>query len=355
MVGDSAVSSANIFPIAGDGYVSVPGQTGHLIAARVVDQYGVPIIGQPVSWTVNAGGGQINRGTNGIPNADVQTDIYGTVGARVDFGNQLGDQVYTATVAGVAPWEFDLFAAAGPVIAPNGVVNGASFQNAAVAPGSYITITGQELAHVTANYVTTNLPLTIAATSVSFDVPSAGISVAGHLSYISPTQLNVQVPWELQGQAAAQIKVIRTNIASVLYNLPLANYGPAAFEYTGGDGQLYAAALDTNGQLITTAHPAQRGQYISIYANGLGPVSNQPASGATSPGVNLAQSAPLSAISVSIGGRPAQVAFSGLAPNYVALYQLNVVVPTDAPTGVVPLVITGNGIVAKTTMLAVSP
>jgi uncharacterized protein (TIGR03437 family) len=151
------------------------------------------------------------------------------------------------------------------------------------------------------------------------------------------------------------MKVITANIASLLYTLPLASYGPAAFEYTGSDGQLYAAALDTSGQLITTSHPAQRGQYISIYANGLGPVTNQPASGATSPGVTLAQSTSLSAISVTIGGRPAQVTFSGLAPDYVALYQLNVVVPTDAASGVLPLVITGNGIAAKTSLLAVSP
>jgi uncharacterized protein (TIGR03437 family) len=276
------------------------------------------------------------------------------VSAVVDFSNQPGDQIFTADLNGIS-WEFDLFAAAGPAIAPNGVVNGASFLPTPAAPGSYITINGQNLTHVTAGYVTTNLPLAIAATSVSFDVPSAGISVPGHLSYISPTQVNVQIPWEFRGQSSAQMKVITANIASLIYSLPLADYGPAAFEYTGSDGQLYAAALDTSGQLITTNHPAQKGQYISIYANGLGPVTNQPASGATSPGPPLAQSNPLSAISVTIGGRPAQVAFSGLAPNYVALYQLNVVVPTDAVSGVVPLVITGNGVMAKNSLIAVSP
>ena len=82
---------ANIFPVAGDGFVTVPGATGHLIAARVVDQYGVPVSGLPVTWTVNQGGGQIDS-TNGIPNADIETDIYGTAGATVDLGNQFGDQ-----------------------------------------------------------------------------------------------------------------------------------------------------------------------------------------------------------------------------------------------------------------------
>jgi uncharacterized protein (TIGR03437 family) len=152
------------------------------------------------------------------------------------------------------------------------------------------------------------------------------------------------------------MKVITANIASLLYPLQLADYGPAAFEYTGSDGRLYAAALDGNSQLITTTNPAQRSQYISIYANGLGPVGNQPASGATSPGGDaLAQAVNPTAISVTIGDRPAQVSFAGLAPGYVALYQLNVVIPSDAPSGVQPLVITGNGLVSKTSLLAVSP
>jgi uncharacterized protein (TIGR03437 family) len=151
------------------------------------------------------------------------------------------------------------------------------------------------------------------------------------------------------------MKVIMTNIASQLYTVQLASYGPAAFEYAGADGSLYAAALDVNGQLITTSHPAKAGQYISVYMNGMGPVTNRPASGAISPGNPLAQSSDPGAISATLGGRPVQVAFSGLAPGYVALYQLNLVVPTDISPGVLPLVITGNGVASKTTLLAVSP
>jgi minor extracellular serine protease Vpr len=350
VVGDGVFSTGNIFPILGDGFAGGVGEP-HSIAARVTDQFGVPIDSQPVTWTVVQGGGSLDS-TNGIPNADVETDIYGSLAATVDLGNQVGDQIFTGNVNSTS-WEFDLYALLYPAIASSGVVNGASFQATPVSPGSYITINGQNMAHVTANYITTNLPVAIAATSISFD--AAGVSVPGHISYISPGQVNVQVPWELQGQSSAQIKVISSNLASTLYPLPLASYSPASFEYTGSDGQLYAAALDTSGQLITTSHPAQRGQYVSLYANGLGPVTNQPASGAPSPSSALAQSNPLSAISVTIGGRPAQVAFSGLAPNYVGLYQLNLVVPTDSPSGVQPMVITGNGVVAKTTQIAVSP
>ncbi len=88
---------ANIFPVLGDSYVSVPGAGGHVIAARVVDQFGVPVPGLPVSWTVSAGGGQLDS-PGGIPTADVETDIYGTAAATVDFGNQFGDQIFTANL-----------------------------------------------------------------------------------------------------------------------------------------------------------------------------------------------------------------------------------------------------------------
>ena len=79
------------------------------------------------------------------------------------------------------------------------MVNGASFQNSPAAPGSYITINGQNLTHVTANYVTANLPLAMAAIERQLRRTGGRNQRAGHLSYISPTQINVQVPWEVQG------------------------------------------------------------------------------------------------------------------------------------------------------------
>ena len=53
-------------------------------------------------------------------------------------------------------------------------------------------------------------------------------------------------------------------------------------------------------------------------------------------------------VTVTIGGIDAPVVFQGLAPNFVGLYQVNVVVPAGvAPGDAVPLVLTQNGIVAN--------
>jgi uncharacterized protein (TIGR03437 family) len=79
-----------------------------------------------------------------------------------------------------------------------------------------------------------------------------------------------------------------------------------------------------------------------MYANGLGPVDVTPPSGEPAPAQPLARTRVIP--TVTIGGKQAQVLFSGLAPNYVGLYQLNVLVPADAPVGTQPVEINANGI-----------
>jgi uncharacterized protein (TIGR03437 family) len=46
---------------------------------------------------------------------------------------------------------------------------------------------------------------------------------------------------------------------------------------------------------------------------------------------------------VTVGSVPATVQFCGLAPGFVGLYQLNVLVPANAPTGTQPMVISMGG------------
>ncbi|MGH9629270.1 MAG: hypothetical protein ACRD7E_13200, partial [Bryobacteraceae bacterium] len=83
----------------------------------------------------------------------------------------------------------------------------------------------------------------------------------------------------------------------------------------------------------------------------LGPVDNQPGSGQATPAEPLPRTRATPA--VTIGGQAAEVRFSGLAPYNVGLYQLNVVVPQNAGTGLQPVVITTNGIVSKAVNLPI--
>ncbi len=333
----------NIFPVINGVFTGVPGDQDWLIAFKLVDRYGVPVINAPVQFRAQSGGGAIAQG-------DAVTDVLGIAGAFVDLGNTLGDQIFTATAGGLTV-EFDGFARPYPTISAGAVLNAASGQvGSGLAPGSYASIFGSGLSDSAVTLKSASLPFAMAGVSVSFD--AAGISVPGRLSYASPQQINVQIPWELRDQRSVQLKVSVGDIQSALYTLPLNNYSPAAFEYDAG-GQRLTAALDyPANSLITESNAARRGQVIQIFANGLGPVSNQPPSGEPSPVSPLAQTT--TTPTVTIGGRPAAVLFSGLAPRFVGLYQVNVTVPQDAPTGIQPLVISIGGVASKAANLPVN-
>jgi len=188
--------------------------------------------------------------------------------------------------------------------------------------------------------------LSLAGVSVSFDVPSKGLSLPGRLHFVSDGQVNVQVPWELQGLNAAQMKVSIGDSSSSLYTVPLADYSPAFFEYTEpSSGRLLVAALDENYALVGTGNALGRGRVAQLYVNGLGPVDNQPPTGEIAPAQPLARTR--TTPTVTVGGRPATVLFSGLAPYNVGLYQVNIVVPPDAPSGIQPVAITAGGVTSK--------
>ena len=72
----------------------------------------------------------------------------------------------------------------------------------------------------------------------SFDVPSAGISLPGRFHYISPSQINLQVPWELANYPSATVKVIINYTYSPTYTLNLATYSPGFFAYQSNGGQI---------------------------------------------------------------------------------------------------------------------
>jgi uncharacterized protein (TIGR03437 family) len=176
------------------------------------------------------------------------------------------------------------------------------------------------------------------------------MSLPGRLHFVSPNQVNVQIPWEFQGQPSVQMKVSVGLISSDVYTIPLATYSPGIFEFNDS-GHQSAAVLDTNFAVVTQANPAKRGQAIQIYVNGLGPVDNQPPSGEPTAAQPFATTRVTP--SVSIGGSPAQVLFSALAPGIVGLYQVNVIVPPGAPTGLQQLVVSIGGVDSKTSSLPV--
>jgi uncharacterized protein (TIGR03437 family) len=237
-----------------------------------------------------------------------------------------------------------------------GVVNAASGQTGeGLAPGSYISIFGRNLSDATKVFSTPYLPLSLAGVSVSFDEPSRGISVPGRLTYVSEGQINVQLPWELAGLNAVAMKVsIGPLTESALFTVPLKNHSPALFEIAdpGGSGRQVVAALDETNQVLSSTNPARRGRVAQLYANGLGPVDNTVPSGEATLPDRLSRT--LQQPEVTIGGAAAPVQFSGLAPSYVGLYQVNVTVPQSLQPGMHEVVVSIGGVRSKPVLLYVN-
>ncbi len=225
-------------------------------------------------------------------------------------------------------------------------MDGASFTaGRAVAPGSIVSIFGENLSDVTASASQLPLPLGIDGVAFSFDVLSAGVSLPGHFFYVSPTQINLQIPWELANYDSATVKVYVNFTYGSEYTLNLATYSPGFFTYQS-NGQSLAAALDSANKLVSSGNPVARGSTVQLFLNGLGPVNNQPADGwAATDASSTTEAEP----SIMIGGQPATVSFSGLAPNYVGLYQVNALVPSGIAAGLQPITCSIGGVACQTT------
>ena len=183
---------------------------------------------------------------------------------------------------------------------------------------------------------TPSLPLALSDVSVSFDVPSAGLSLPGRLIFVSPGQVNVQAPWELPPGVDVQMKVTIGFTPGQVFTAHTAAAAPAIYVREG-----IAAALDENSQIVTSANPVRRGRPVQIYLNGLGQVDNRPETGEPAPRQPLSRA--LVTPTVTIGNVSAPVQFSGLAPDFAGLNQINVVVPAGIAAGNQPVVVTvGN-------------
>jgi uncharacterized protein (TIGR03437 family) len=341
----------DILSILGDGFdgpvsQEIPAELGGGLGLRAIDAYGASVANAPVQWSAVQGGGQV---LSGAAYTDSTTDSNGVAFATVVLGPSVGTQEFSAKVAGITV-DFTGNARLTPAITPGGIVDAASFAPArAVAPGSIVSVFGAHLSDTTGSAPQLPLPLGIGGVAFSFDIPSAGVSLPAHFHYVSPTQINLQVPWELANYSSATVKVIVNFTYSAEYTLNLATYAPGFFSYQS-NGQLVAAALDLGYNQVTASHPVARGTTVQLYLNGLGPVNNQPADGWAA---TDASSTTLATPSIAIGGQPATVSFSGLAPGYVDLYQVNAVVPAGIGTGAQPVTCSIGGVPCQTVYLYV--
>jgi uncharacterized protein (TIGR03437 family) len=231
---------------------------------------------------------------------------------------------------------------AAPVLAPNSTGDVFHPQvGAGLGPGNIVQIYGANLASATATPATLPLPTSMNGTSVLIG------GVKAPLFYISPGQINAQIPFELQAGNQYQLIVNANGALTTPQTLQLNGGTPAILNFSSG--AVVAQHLD--GTLILDSSPAVPGEYVVIYSSGLGATDIPVPSGSASPSDPPARVADPPAL--TLNGNSVPVLFAGLTPGLVGLYQVNFQIPLDAKSGNYDLVLTQSGTPSNKTVLTI--
>jgi uncharacterized protein (TIGR03437 family) len=240
---------------------------------------------------------------------------------------------------------FKLVLASVPAV--TAVVNGASFVGGGVVPGEIATAFGTNLTSSTGVNLTSSLPLPNTFLTDSLMVNNEAVSLFAVDNANGQQQINFQVPWEVASGPTATISVSNNGTAGASISVPVLAAQPGIFNYSAG-GNTFGAILHANFQLADSANPAKPGETVLIYCTGLGAVASPPADGAAGNG-----EVTLNTPTVMIGGEKALVSFSGLAPGFVGLYQVNAEVPTNLKAGNQAVTVEVSGASSNSVLLPV--
>ena len=214
------------------------------------------------------------------------------------------------------------------MVGSGAILNAASYQlQAPLSPGSYIAIFGSRLSTGQNSATRLPLPTTLGDTTVAI----AGQPVP--LLFAGDSQINGVLPYGIATNTKLQIALTRGNMLTVPEPLTIAAAAPGIFTKSAngiGQGHIYMAAVDGTLTLADAAHPLKAQDAAVIYCTGLGEVTPTVSAGAPGP---IPPATTNNKVTVSIGGIDAPVFFSGLAPGFAGVYQVNVIVPPGITPG----------------------
>jgi len=215
----------------------------------------------------------------------------------------------------------------GVYINPQGVVDAAADApfTAGISGGEFVTLYGSGLASTSAQASALPLPTTLGNVQVKVD----GINAP--LDYVSPGQINFIIPFAVSTYGIATIQVFNNGNQSNVVTEYTRPSTPGVFTSPSG-GIFDGLILHQDGFTpVSESNPAAPGETVEIFASGLGPVF-PPVNDGSAPS-NSTLSTTTNEVSVEMGGTSATVNFAGLAPGFVGLYQINVVVPSTLASG----------------------
>jgi uncharacterized protein (TIGR03437 family) len=244
---------------------------------------------------------------------------------------------------------------------PAAVVNAATFQaSVPVSPGGLATLFSNGLAGEKALISATTWPTSAANRQLVIND-----QLAAPMYYIDAAQVNFQVPSNAPaGQNRVAVRVTDSGELVAGGSLLVAGASPGLFTATqNGAGQ--AMVLNQDNTVNASSNPAAAGSIVVLYGTGQGLVSPAVPDGSAAPLGTLANTVavPTSDQKACLNSQPSMcvvfgtgalgdVKFSGLAPGYIGLWQINVAIPAGV-TGTVPLRVIINGTPSNTVSVAV--
>lgn len=233
-------------------------------------------------------------------------------------------------------------------------VNAASYTSAQ-APEVIASLFGPTLALTTQVAVSQPLPITLAGTTVSVR-DSAGMDRLAPLFFVSPTQINYQIPAGT-ASGAATIMVVNNNGGIAQGTLQVTNVAPGLFSVdASGRGLAAANVLRVKADGSQSYEPvgrfdATQSKFVAVPID-LGPATDQVFLLLYGTGIRYRNS--LANVSAKLGGTDAQVLFAGAQGGYVGLDQINVQIPRSLiGRGLVDVALTVNGMNANTVQVSV--
>lgn len=241
--------------------------------------------------------------------------------------NNQGDLIYTSSL------QLDPLVPKEPSLTSSSIVSSATSAAGPLASNSWVTIYGTNLSATTrswsdSDFVNGALPTSLDGVSVVLNIGRA--PRFAYVGYVSPTQINFLMPYGVNPNAALPLQVKNAAGITAPVNVAVA-VAPQLFSTDGKS----VAASRANGAAITKDAPATPGETVSLFATGMGPSNPD-----LIPNQVPVQSVPLATLpTVTIGGTAATVVSASVLGGTAGVYQINVVVPSGAANGDLPVAV----------------
>jgi uncharacterized protein (TIGR03437 family) len=259
-------------------------------------------------YVITGGGGANLHDVNCGGATEVALEMFHYLRVDVDGGK------LTIRATGVDGGEIERFVLRPrPVLRDRAVVS-IGDSSEALAPGSLVSILGQNLAVEPQAAFGTPLPLQLGGVRVQLD----GKDIP--LLYVSPGQINAQIPYEAQASGALEIF---TDNGSARTNISILQAAPSILVVTAGDAP------------ATADNAPAAGDPVVVYVTGLG------------------RRQALAQVDIRLGNLRIEPSFAGPAPGFAGVHQVNFTVPASVSAGTYPLTVATPGASSRPAPLAV--